>query len=74
MDIAAAVIKARKDRDWRQVDLASAARVAPWTITSIELGRSVQERNLRRVLKALDLELRVAPRSPTPAPRRVRAA
>lgn len=57
--LGSAIRAIRRQRGWRQVDLAAAAGVSQTTISEVELGRldDVVVRTLRAILKALDARL-----------------
>lgn len=64
------IARIRVNRDIAQNELAREAGVARDTVAAIEAGRSVQSRNLIRVLRALklveNLEVAVPPLQPSP--------
>lgn len=62
--IGVAIQRARKQRGWTQAELASRAGTKQATISSIENGaRAARLDLLLAILAALDLELRIAPRT-----------
>ncbi|MBI2691520.1 MAG: helix-turn-helix domain-containing protein [Solirubrobacterales bacterium] len=64
------IARIRIERDIAQNDLAREAGVGRDTVAAIEAGRSVQSRNLIRVLRALRMidNLEVAVPAPQPSP------
>lgn len=67
LTLGAAVYAARKRKGWRQSDLARRASVRQQLISDLENGiRTPRLDTMVKVLAALDLDLKVAPRQARP--------
>lgn len=67
LTLGAAVYAARKQKGWRQSDLARRASVRQQLISDLENGNRIPRLNtMVKVLAALDLDLTVAPRQAQP--------
>jgi len=61
-----ALVKARRDRKFTQAQLADLAGISPRALVAIEGGGDCNVSTLRRLARALDLELRLVPAEYSP--------